>query len=616
MPAQLPGDIPDFTGRARQLAQLRELLAGTAADASPGAVRVALVVGSGGLGKTALAVHAAHLLAREFPDGQLYANLHGATQPADPAEVLGRFLWDLGVNAAGIPPGEEERAAQFRTRLAGRRVLIALDDARSVEQVRPLLPGSASCAVLVTTRNWMPELVGSTVLDLDVLSDDEAGALFTRIVGERRAVAEPEATSEVLAACAGLPLAIRIAGARLASRGSWTVATMSARLSDERRRLDELRVGNLAIRASFEVSFASLPGPVAPGGVGPARAFRLLGLWTGPSFSLAAVAALLGEPEDEAADALDVLVDAHLLESPAPDRYRFHDLLRVYAADRARTQESEEDRAAAIGRVLAWYLHTTEAAAAVISEQHARVPLGQLPAGVEPLDFGSLDEALAWCERERAGLTAATRLAASSGLHEIAWKLPAAAMSFYYRRSHWGDWVATHQTGLESARAIGDRQAQAWMLNDLGMAYGVQRPEVSFPLEQALDYARSGTCGGQARRVQCGQRVFDLGRYAEALEAAQRSVAIQREAEPLSGGLRWACWAVPAGSWGSSVMRWSSSSRRWPSSVILATWTPKPSRSAISARLTLVSTNWRMRPSASKTRWPSAAASRIATARQ
>ena len=194
VPAQLPGDIPDFTGRARQLAQLRELLAGTAADASPGAVRVALVVGSGGLGKTALAVHAAHLLAREFPDGQLYANLHGATQPADPAEVLGRFLWDLGVNAAGIPPGEEERAAQFRTRLAGRRVLIALDDARSVEQVRPLLPGSASCAVLVTTRNWMPELVGSTVLDLDVLSDDEAGALFTRIVGERRAVAEPEAT--------------------------------------------------------------------------------------------------------------------------------------------------------------------------------------------------------------------------------------------------------------------------------------------------------------------------------------------------------------------------------------------------------------------------------------
>jgi DNA-binding SARP family transcriptional activator len=530
VPAQLPADIPDFTGRAGQVAQLRELLLAEApGDASPGALRVALVVGSGGLGKTALAVHAAHLLAGEFPDGQLYASLHGATQPADPAEVLGRFLRDLGVNAAGIPPGEEERAAAFRTRLAGRRVLIVLDDARGVDQVRPLLPGSAACAVLVTARTWLPELVGSGVLDLDVLSDDEAGALFARIVGERRAVAEPAATGEVLAACVGLPLAIRIAGARLATRGGWTVATMAGRLSDERRRLDELRAGNLAVRASFEVSFASLPGPATPDGIGPAQAFRLLGLWTGPSFSLAAAAALFGEPEDAAADALDVLVDAHLLESPAADRYRFHDLLRVYAADRARTQETEADRAAAIDRVLTWYLHTVEAAAAVISAQHARVPLGPLPAGVQPLSFGSLDEALAWCERERAGLTAATRLAAAAGLHEIAWQLPAAAMSFYYRRSHWGDWVTTHQTGLESARAIGDRQAQAWMLNDLGMAYGVQRkPEAVGCFEQALELSTDGDERGARAAANVAQAYVDLGRFDDAWPAAQRSLVIQR----------------------------------------------------------------------------------------
>src|SRR5262249_31678036 len=182
-------------------------------------------------------------------------------------------------------------------------------------------------------------------------------ALFTRIVGQQRATAEPEATGEVLAACVGLPLAIRIAGARLATRGSWTVRALAGRLSDERRRLGELRAGNLAGRASFEGSFASLPGPAAPGEVGSAQAFRLLGLWTGPSFSLAAAAALLGEQEDAAADALDVLVDAHLLESPAPDRYRFHDLLRVYAADRARTQETEPDQKAAIGQVLTWSLH-------------------------------------------------------------------------------------------------------------------------------------------------------------------------------------------------------------------------------------------------------------------
>jgi DNA-binding SARP family transcriptional activator len=530
-PAQLPADIPDFTGRTGQVAQLRELLAGAAEDASPGAVRVVLVVGSGGLGKTTLAVHAAHLLAAEFPDGQLYANLHGATNPVDPAEVLARFLRDLGADAAGIPLDEEERAAQFRTRLAGRRVLIVLDDARNAEQVRPLLPGSASCAVLITARGWLPELAGRAVLDLDVLSDDEAGALFTRIVGAQRAAAEPTATGEVLAACVGLPLAIRIAGARLATRGSWTVRTLASRLSDERRRLDELRAGNLAVRASFEVSFASLPGPSAPGEVGSAQAFRLLGLWTGSSFSLAAAAALLGEPEDAAADALDVLVDAHLMESPAPDRYRFHDLLRVYAADRARTQETEPDRAAAIDRVLTWYLHTTEAAATIISAHHARVPLGPLPGGVHPLSFPALDEALAWCEAERPGLTAATRLAASSGLHEIAWKLPAAAMSFYYRRSHWGDWVATHQTGLESARVIGDRQAEAWMLNNLGMAYGDQRrQECVGYFEQALAiYREMGDPRGETRAANnVASAWFNLGRFDQALAAGLRSLEIQR----------------------------------------------------------------------------------------
>jgi DNA-binding SARP family transcriptional activator len=531
VPAQLPADIPDFTGRSGQVEQLRELLAGAAGDTSPGAVRVVLVVGSGGLGKTTLAVHAAHLLAGEFPDGQLYANLHGATQPADPAEVLARFLRDLGADAARIPLGEEERAAQFRTRLAGKRVLIVLDDARNAEQVRPVLPGSASCAVLITARSWLPELAGSAVLDLDVLSDDEAGTLFTRIVGEQRAAAEPTATGEVLAACVGLPLAIRIAGARLATRGSWTVRTLAARLSDERRRLDELRAGNLAVRTSFEVSFASLPGPAAPGEVGPAQAFRLLGLWTGPSFSLAAAGALLGAREDAAAGALDVLVDAHLVDSPAPDRYRFHDLLRVYAADRARTQESEADQAAAIARVLVWYLHTAEAAAVIISAHHARVPLGPPPAGVQPLEFVSLDEALAWCEAERPGLTAATRLAASSGLHEIAWKLPAAAMSFYYRRSHWGDWVATHEAGLASARTLGDRQAEAWMLNNLGMAYGDQRrQECVGYFEQALAiYRGMGDPRGETRAANnVASAWFNLGRFDEALAAGLRSLEIQR----------------------------------------------------------------------------------------
>jgi DNA-binding SARP family transcriptional activator len=531
VPAQLPADIPDFTGRSGQVEELRELLAGAGGDDSPGAVQVVLVVGSGGLGKTALAVHAAHLLASQFPDGQLYANLLGATQPADPAEVLARFLRDMGMDGSRIPLHAEERATHYRTRLAGKRVLIVLDDARDAAQVTPLLPGSASCAVLVTTRNWLPELAGIAILDLDVLSPGEGRALFTRVVGEKRVAAEPAATDEVLAACVGLPLAIRIAGARLATRGAWSVRTLADRLSDERRRLDELRVGNLAVRASFEVSFASLPRPETADGPDPAGAFRLLGLWTGPWIRLPAASALFGEAESATVDALDALVDVHLLESPEPDRYRFHDLLRFYAADRARTQETEPDRTAAIGRILAWYLHSAEAAAAVISSQHARVPLGPLPAGVQPLAFDSLDEALAWCEAERAGLAAATRLAAASGLHEIAWKLPAAVMSFYYRRrSHWSDWVATHQTGLESARAIGDRQAQAWMLNHLGIAYGLQHmPEAVGCFEQALALSSDGDERGARAAANVAQAYIDLRRFDDAWSAAQRSLAIQRQ---------------------------------------------------------------------------------------
>jgi DNA-binding SARP family transcriptional activator len=530
--AQLPADIPDFTGRAEQVQDLRDRLAGPPRPDSPGAVAVAAVIGAGGLGKTTLAVHTAHLLRPEFPDGQLYINLLGASQhPAAPSDVLARFLRDLGMNPARIPVSEEERSASYRSRLTDRKVLIVLDDAKDAAQVRPLLPGSASCAVLVTTRSWMPDLAGSHFVDLDVLEPAEARTMFSAIISPR-AEAEPEATDEVLTACAGLPLAIRIAGARLASRGGWTVRALAGRLSDERQRLDELRVGNLAVRASFEVSFASLPGASQPGGIDPARAFRLLGVWPGPSIGLAAAAALLGRPESAVADAAEVLIDAHLLDSPVPDVYRFHDLLRVYAADRAREQETEDDRRDAVVRVLTWYLHSMEAAARVISPQHTRVPLDLPPAGVRPLEFSSLDDALAWCEAERARLVAAVRLAAESGLHQIAWKLPAAAMSFFYRRSHWTNWVTTHEIGLASARQVGDKLAEAWMLNNLGMAYGQQRMEESVAcFEQALAlYQELGDGQGEARAAtNVAKAYFDLGRFGEALAAGQRSLGIQRQ---------------------------------------------------------------------------------------
>ena len=363
-PAQLPADIADYTGREDQVRHLCDLLSSADAHGEGGAVRIALVAGSGGLGKTSLAVHAAHRVRGSFPDGQLYVDLLGATpHPLGVGDVLARFLRDLGVDGRDIPVDEAERAARYRTVLAGRRMLIVLDNARDAAQVRPLLPGTASCSVLLTTRSRMPDLASTQLVDLNVLDDEEALTLFSRVVGDERAAAEPEATAEVLLACAGLPLAIRICAARLATRSGWTIAAMANRLRHEHRRLDELSVGDLAVRASFQVSFATLPASAQPDGIAPADAFRLLGLWPGPSVSSVAAAALFGSAEDLATDALEALVDARLLESTSADRYKFHDLLRVYAAERAMADLSGPDRDAAIGRLLRWYMRTSDAAA-------------------------------------------------------------------------------------------------------------------------------------------------------------------------------------------------------------------------------------------------------------
>ena len=373
-PAQLPADVADFTGRAAPLERLCGLVSGARERAS-GAVTVAVVAGTPGLGKTTLAVHAAHRLRPDFPDGQLYVSLRGGSDHPVPAdEVLARFLRDLGVDGARVPVDPEERAAMYRTRLAERQMLIVLDDARDAAQVRPLLPGTGSSAVIVSSRHRLSDLAGSRLIDLDVLDEGEAAELFTRIIGTDRAEAEPGPARDVLGVCAGLPLAIRIAGARLAARRVWTVRTLADRLADQRRRMDELTAGDLAMRACFQVSFDALPhrnGTSAD----PARAFRLLGVWQGPSIGLPAAAALIGQPEWPVADALEVLVDAHLLESPAPDRYRLHDLLRDYAADRARADDPPQAVEDAVRRVLDWYLRTADAAAGLVAPYRDRAPL-------------------------------------------------------------------------------------------------------------------------------------------------------------------------------------------------------------------------------------------------
>ena len=532
-PAQLPADIADFTGRDEQVKRLSDLLSGIGASGDPGAVRIAVVAGSGGLGKTSLAVHAAHRVRRRFPDGQLYVDLLGATAaPLLPGDVLARFLRDLGVDGRDIPVDEDERAARYRTTLARRRMLVVLDNARDAAQVRPLLPGSASSAVLVTTRNRMPDLASTKLVDLNVLDDDEALKLFVKVVGEERAAAEPEATAELLDACAGLPLAIRICAARLVTRSGWTIRAMAGRLTDEHRRLDEMRAGDLAVRASFEVSFTSLPPSTDKRGIDPALAFRLLGLWQGPSISSAAAAALFGVPEYSAEDALEVLVDTHLLESVATDRYRFHDLLRVYAAERAADDLSAAERDAAVTRLLTWYMRTSDAAATAVLPQRYDIPLEPVGNDPPPLGFADAEEALSWYDSERANLVTATRQAAASGRHEVAWRLPAPLFIIFNSRGNWADCIATHRVALDSARQAGDRRGEAWVLNNLGDALGVTGdPEGIACLESSLAIRRE--IGDQMGEAQAANNVADtyqqLGRTDEALDLYRRALDLNRE---------------------------------------------------------------------------------------
>jgi len=471
VPCQLPADIPDFTGRDTELDLLRDLFGAGARD-HPGVVPLAVITGTGGSGKTALALHAAHQLKVSYPDGQLYLNLRGTLGPLPPGEVLPRLIRALGVDGTKVPADEDEQAGLLRTLLSERAVLIVLDDARDTAQVRPLLPGTASCGVLVTSRNRMTGLAGAH-LGLDGLEEHAADALFGTIVGTDRMRAEPAATADVIRLTAGLPLAIRIAGARLAARPGWAIASLAERLASQPR-LDELRIDDLAVRSSFQLSYGDLPGAPGPADGGPARTFRLLGILSGGDVSLPAAAALLATTLARARELLEHLVDAHLLESPTADRYRMHDLVHVFAAERARAEESRTSRAAAVRRLVSWYLRTADTAVAVLEPRIQRVPLDGTDHSVLPLELTSYDGAIAWCETERPNLIAATHLAASYELHALAWQLPIALRRFFRLGKYWADWTGSYEVALASARAIGDRAAQAWILDSIGEPYADQ----------------------------------------------------------------------------------------------------------------------------------------------
>jgi tetratricopeptide (TPR) repeat protein len=470
-PSQLPGDVRGFVNRHAELATLTSVAEERHEDVLAAAVTV--ITGTAGVGKTSLALHWAHSVRDRFPDGQLYVNLRGYDpgQPAVPEEVLDRFLRDLGVPGSAIPVHLDERASLYRSLLATRRMLIVLDNAATPAQIRPLLPGTAGCLVLVTSRSRLSGLVardGAYRLGLDILLEDDAVALLGTVTARYRGHDQRYELVELARLCARLPLALRIAAERAASRPMMRLDELIADLRDESALWDALTAEGDdeadAVRTVFAWSYRALPEAAA-------RLFRLLGLHPGNEFGVPAAAALAGVGAAQARQQLDVLIGAHLLEQPAPGRYEFHDLLRAYAVDQVRHLESAETRAEARERVLSWYLYSADAAAARIAVFDRYELTGTVPANVTPAVFDSHEAALRWFQAESSNLVLATRAAAEAAPHSIAWRLAAVLRGLYLHQNAFDDWLATSAIGIDSAERDGDSRGQAEALESLGRAY-------------------------------------------------------------------------------------------------------------------------------------------------
>jgi DNA-binding SARP family transcriptional activator/tetratricopeptide (TPR) repeat protein len=534
IPRQLPSDAAAFTGREAELDWL-DTEVGTAGPARP--VVISALDGTGGIGKSALAIHAAHRLAAadRFPDGQLYVDLRGASDglaPLAPLEVLGRFLRMLGTAPAAIPGELEEAAARFRSLAAGRRLLVVLDNARDAFQVAPLLPGAPGCGVLVTSRQVLAGLDGAHHLHLDVLSDEEAIVLLGRLAGQQRIAAEPAAAAEVTRWCGYLPLALRIAGARLAARPGWPVRALADRLADAQHRLDELELADRGVRASFAVSYQHLGEGADPVDRQAAGAFPLLGLLDGPDVGVAAATRLLDRSVGETERVLERLVDAQLLQTPAPRRYRFHDLLRLFAREQAQAGGDESARQAALERALDWYLAGAEHADGFL------MPAGLRPGGTVDragLRFEDRTGALGWLEAERANLVAAARQAAThpeASIARVAWQLSDTLWPFLELRSHWADWQTICRAAVQAAQRAGNLPARARALAHLGSLHGRQRryQDAMECLQRSLAVCRQvgdrWTEGMVLNNL--GNVHREQGRYQEALGCYQQSLALFR----------------------------------------------------------------------------------------
>ncbi|MEQ4305155.1 BTAD domain-containing putative transcriptional regulator [Plantactinospora sp. B6F1] len=459
-PHQLPPTVADFTGRADAVGWLETSLTGPADR-----LRVVALSGPAGVGKSSLAWYAAHRLRREYPDGQLYADLRGSwPDGADAFAVLGRFLRVLGLPDNLHSDSLEERAGQFRDAVHDRRLLVVLDDARSAAQVRPLLPGGAPGAVIVTSRTRLTGLEGAAHLGLATFTPDEAIRLLERIVGPDRARTEPDAATEIVRLCGYLPLAVRIAAARLAARPRWRLGQLAERLRDELGRLDELATDDLEVRASLGLSYRALAEPAR-------RMLRLLSLLDAPDVPAWTGAAMLDVPPARAESLLESLVDACLLELLDPaggePRYGMHDLVRLFARERAAAEESDEVRRAALERAFGAWLTRAEAADAGLSTRTLARISGPARRWPPAAPAGPVTDPLGWFDRERPALVAAIRQAAGLDLADLAWNLAAATQPCYELRGLYDEARQLHQAALRACRRAGERRGEAVLLRNL-----------------------------------------------------------------------------------------------------------------------------------------------------
>jgi tetratricopeptide (TPR) repeat protein len=466
VPRQLPGAMRQFAGRTPELARLTALL-----DEDAGAtVVITAIDGTAGIGKTTLAVHWAHRIADRFPDGQLYVNLRGfdASGPAmTPAEAIRGFLDAFAVPPDRIPVDLQAQSGLYRSLLAGRRVLVLLDNARDADQVRPLLPGTPGCVAVVTSRHRLTTLVtadGAHPLPLDLLSTGEARELLASRIGRDRAATEPETLDELIELCARLPLALALVAARAETHPAFPLAALAGELRDAHGRLDAIGEGDVTsgVRAVISWSYERLDAESA-------RLFRLLGMHPGPDLAVPAAASLAGVPVGRARAVLAELARAHLVEEYAPGRFACHDLLRLYARELADTKDSAPDRHDAVHRLLDHYVHAAHTATELLQASRGPLTLPPPQRGVAPTDLATEADATAWFDAEHAVLLAAVR--GIDGFDTHTWQLAWTLTTYLGRRGRWRDLAEANAIGLAAARRLGDPVGQIHAHRGLGRAY-------------------------------------------------------------------------------------------------------------------------------------------------